>query len=267
MKKDSKYKIAVGILILIIIVLGFFLVSKPKKAAVRVPAVVKGRIAIIIDDLGYNLNNLRVLEQIRRPLTCSVLPNLEYSRRAAEELHARGYHVILHLPMEPQEKYGLEKNTILTSMDEETIRSILRQDLSSIVYAEGVSNHMGSRATEDPATMEAIFKELKKRRLYFLDSYVSSKSVCSQLAAKISLGFAKRDVFLDNKSEPAYIKQQIYKLKSRAGFYGYAIGIGHDRKATLEVLKEMIPELEKEGYRMVFVSDVIKQGAPKRLKR
>lgn len=258
MKRDLGYKIAIAGLALIIILQWAFIITRPKRAPPKIPVAVKGKIAIVIDDWGYNLNNLPTLDRIKYPLTCSVLPNLSYSRRVAEELHARGYQIILHLPMEPYEKYRLEKNTILTTMDEATMRNIIAQDLASIVYAKGVSNHMGSRATEDQRTMEIILKEFKKRRLYFLDSFVSSKSVGFELARKIGLGFAKRDVFLDNKEEAGYIRQQIYKLKVRAKLYGQAIGIGHDRKITLGVLKEVMPELEKEGYKFVFVSELIK---------
>lgn len=260
MKKDLGYKIAIGTLALIIILQWVFIITRPKKVTPKIPAAVSGTIAIVIDDWGYTLNNVHILEQVNYPLTCSVLPNLRYSQKVASELHARGYQIILHLPMEPHEKYRLENNTILTTMDEETIGNIIEQDLASIVYAKGVSNHMGSRATEDKRTMEIIFKTLKKKHLYFLDSFVSSKSVCSELARKLGLGFARRDVFLDNKEESGYIRQQVYKLKLKAKIYGQAIGIGHDRKITLEVLKEAIPALEKEGYRFVFVSDLIKQG-------
>jgi polysaccharide deacetylase 2 family uncharacterized protein YibQ len=44
----------------------------------------------------------------------------------------------------------------------------------------------------------------------------------------------------------------------RARIHGQAIGIGHNQKITLEVLKEAMPELEKEGYKFVYVSDLVK---------
>jgi polysaccharide deacetylase 2 family uncharacterized protein YibQ len=259
MRKETRLRITILILALVIIFQWAIIIAiRPKKIR-KLPVIpIKARIAIVIDDWGYNLNNLHMLDEIKYPLTASVLPHLSYSREVAEELHKRGIEVILHLPMEPHEKYRLEKNTIMTSFDENTILDILGQDLSSIAYAKGISNHMGSRATEDEKTIRIIFKELKKRHLYFLDSFVSSKTVCSDLAHKMNLGFAKRDVFLDNNSDPQYIRQQIHKLKLRAKSNGQAIGIGHDRKSTLEVLKEVMPELEKEGYRFVFVSELVR---------
>lgn len=258
MKKEQIYKIVIGVLSLVIILQWvFIIITRPKKAPLPgVPFELKARIAIVIDDWGYNLDNLYMLDQIKYPLTASILPNLSYSREVSEELRRRGIEIILHLPMEPYEKYRLEKNTIMTSFDEATIRNIIDQDLASIVYARGVSNHMGSLATVDLRTMEIIFKELKKRQLYFLDNLVSSKSICSDLARKMNLRSATRDVFLDNKEEPEYIRRQIYKLESRAKMKGWAIGVGHDRKITLEILKEVMSQLDKKGYRFVFISDL-----------
>lgn len=257
--KNSGYKIIIGCLLLVIILqLIFFVTTRPKKV-VKVPLpVIKGRIAIVLDDWGYNPNNLRIINQIKYPITASILPNLNYSREAAEEFHNRGFEVILHLPMEPHEKYRLEKNTIMTSADEPTITKIIDEALTNISYADGVSNHMGSSATQDLRTMGIVFKELKKKRIFFLDSFVTPKSVCFDLSRKMGIGFARRDIFLDNIEEPGYINQQIYKLKARAKAKGYAIGIGHDRKVTLQVLKEIMPQLEKEGYKFVFLSELVK---------
>lgn len=261
MRKNSGYRITIGILLAIIIFQWLLIlnlkVSKPKKVT-KITPLVKARIAIVIDDWGYNLNNLGILREIKYPLTISILPNLPYSQQVAEELHKRGFEIMLHLPLEPHEKYRLEKNTIMTSFDEATIKNILAGDLTSVMYARGVSNHMGSSATEDLKTMQAVFKELKRRNLYFLDSVVSAESVCSDLARKTKLGFAKRDIFLDNVEEAGYIRAQIYKLKSRAKTRGFAVAIGHDRSVTLNVLKEEMPLLEKEGYKLVFVSELIR---------
>ncbi|MDD2680251.1 MAG: divergent polysaccharide deacetylase family protein [Candidatus Omnitrophica bacterium] len=244
------------ILVLVMLALVIFIFARKPRPPLKPRLAVKGRIAIVLDDWGYNLNNLGIVEGIKYPLTAAVLPNIKYSAIVAEELHSRGFEVILHLPLEPEEKYGLEKNTIMASMDKTQILRILDRDLTSIAYARGVSNHMGSRVTRDLSTMEVIFKELKKRRLYFLDSYVTAKSVCPGLARRLKLTFFKRDIFLDNKEDKKYIKQQIYKLKVKARQQGFAIGIGHDRKATLEVLKEVMPRLAREGYKFVFLSEM-----------
>lgn len=268
MKAIKKYKIAVFALACLAILEAIFLIIllikypkekiKPKIPAKPPKIALKGKIAIVLDDWGYNLNNFHVLERIRYPLTMSVLPNLNYSQAAAEKLHDLGFEVILHFPLEPHEKLNLEKNTVTTSMSEAQIKEILNRDIDSVPYVVGISNHMGSKATEDKRIMKIIFSELKDRRLFFLDSLVSGKSICTKLAKEMNLKFAKRDIFLDNQENPEYIKKQINKLKIKAQKYGSAIGIGHDRPVTLSVLQEVMPQLEKEGFKFVFVSDILK---------
>jgi uncharacterized protein len=259
----NKYKIAVLILSILLAVEStalIFLLTR-HRAVKKMPKValpLKGKIAIVIDDWGYHLDNLRIARQIKYPFTASVLPRVGYSRVAAEELHGLGFEVILHLPMEPHEKYSLEKDTILVSSSEQDIINTIAQDLADLRYAVGVSNHMGSSVTEDPRVMSIVLRELKRRNLFFLDSLVSSHSICSDLAPGIKVKFIKRDIFLDNKEDADYIKVQMYKLKRKAQAYGYAVGIGHDRKVTLEVLREIMPEFEKEGYKFVFVSELVK---------
>lgn len=265
MKGNLGYKLAIGFLLFVILAQW---VSFARKQPKRVPVAVKkagrvvpsvkpkAKIAFVIDDWGYNLNNMGIVRQIKYPFTAAILPHLSYSKMVASVLHEQGKEVILHLPMEPQEKYRLEKNTIMVSMDARQIKTILEGDLADLEFAKGVSNHMGSRATADARVMEIVFKGLKKMKLYFLDSYVTSESVCKAIAKKIGVPFAKRSIFLDNKEDPAYITGQIYKLKIKAKLAGSAVGIGHDRKITLEVLRDMMPQLTREGYSLVFVSEL-----------
>lgn len=260
MKKHT-IVIIISILILSLIVFAetaiiLWMAHPKKKISSMPPPSLKGSIAIVLDDWGYNQNNLDLLKQIHYPLTLSILPNLGYSNKISREAHSSGFEVILHLPMEPQENLKLERNTILTSMNEKEIRAIVSQDLKSIAYAKGVSNHMGSKATKDTRIMAIVFSELQKNGLYFLDSYVSSGSVCFDLAHKMHLNFVRRDVFLDNNEDSGYIKGQMNKLKMKAKLYGRAVGIGHDRHITLQVLKEVLPVLEKEGYRIVRLSEL-----------
>jgi uncharacterized protein len=244
-----------------------FVPAPPPAPAVTVPAVVppvapvvsgsKGYIAIVLDDWGYNLNNMQELEQIQAPITLAVLPNLPYSEIVAARAHASGKEVILHLPMEPYERLHWERNTVLTTMDPAQIRAILSADLDDLKFAKGVSNHQGSKATGDDKVMTVLMKELRRRRLYFLDSYVTSKSVAAAKASLERVPSIPRDVFLDNQSDPQYIRGQVNKLKKKAALSGRAVGIGHDRVNTLLVLKEMVPEMIAEGYEILPVSALI----------
>ncbi|MEK6715344.1 MAG: divergent polysaccharide deacetylase family protein [Candidatus Omnitrophota bacterium] len=235
-------------------------VSLPKakitQKAKPMPYIVK--VAIVLDDWGYNRNNLEILRLIEYPLTLAVLPNLAYSQEIAQEAHGLNKEIILHLPMEPQasEKLRLEQDTIMTQMPKDKILAILAQDLENLSYAVGVSNHMGSKLTLDEKAIKIIFEKLKEKRLFFLDS-ITSKSICKKVAENLGVRFVGRSVFLDNNLNEDYIAQQMRLLVKKAKIKGSAVGIGHDRKITLETLKKLMPELEKEeGVQFVFVSEL-----------
>jgi polysaccharide deacetylase 2 family uncharacterized protein YibQ len=218
-----------------------------------------GKIAIVLDDWGYNTYNVEALKEIKEPLTLAILPRQAYSAEIARVSAQLKKEAILHLPLEPrQEKnYRLEPDTILTAMSKREILEILDEDLESVPGARGISNHMGSLATENERLMKIILTELKKRGLYFLDS-LTGKTVCKKLAASIGLPYARRHVFLDNKETIDYIKGQLEILAKIAMQEGSAIGIGHDRPKTLEVLVKSMPDLRKRGFKFVYVSELVK---------
>jgi uncharacterized protein len=229
--------------------------EKPKVLPTRT----LGRIILVLDDWGYNLKNKGFIMDNNFHVTLSILPGKPYSAMVAQFAFEKNKDVIVHMPMEPHDKnqYGLEENTLLVGMDKRKVNTLLAGALATVPHAKGLSNHMGSLATEDTPLMKIVMEYLKKNDLIFFDSLVSSMSVGRAVARKYGVRFASRDVFIDNLDDPAYIRQQLLKLAERAKQTGLAFGIGHDRLRTIAVLQEMIPRLEEEGYRFVNLSDAV----------
>ena len=257
MHSTLKRNISIIIVIVILLIAGLILYNSNKP---------KGLVALVIDDWGYNRRNIELLLQIDRPLTISILPNLPYSDYVAKAVRQRSeiYDIILHLPLESKTNIAAERDTIRSSMGDDEILSLLKDKIESIPGVIGVSNHQGSKATEDKRVMKLIFDELKERRLFFLDSITTPNSVCQRLSRDIGLKYAERDVFLDItdqtdlKNFDSYIKGQIQELASIAVTEGSAIGIGHNRRVTLEVLKDVIPQLEQQGIKIVPLKTLIR---------
>lgn len=216
-------------------------------------------IAIVLDDFGYNMSNLDALYGINAPLTISILPNLTYSGRIAEDAGAKKLEVILHLPLEPKsDKEHIESGTIMTNMPSGEVRRILANALAGVPGVKGVSNHMGSKATEDRDLMKVIFDGLKKKHLYFMDNLTASGSVCGEVAARSKIRIVTRSVFLDNESDENYIENQMRQTAEIAAKTGFAVGVGHDRPATVRVLARIIPELKNDGFQFVYLSEIVK---------
>lgn len=233
-------------------------VAKKRKFAAVQKNYDNPKVAIVMDDFGYNMNNLERLFAIKKAVTFSVLPNLPYSKKIARLASSKGHKVILHLPLESNDEYApAEIGTIKTDMSEKEILALLDKDIAGVPGLSGVSNHQGSRATEDKRTMSIILSALKKRGLYFFDSLVTDKSVCQEAAAQARVPYAKRDIFLDNENNPEYIEKQMLSLRKAAFKYGSVIAVCHDRKNTITVLNKMMPEFAEEGIRFVYLSEMV----------
>ncbi len=238
-------------------------VKRVPPVAVLTPVMptVVGKIALVLDDWGYNLRHRDFITDNDFHVTLAVLPFRDHSTHIAQLAYHKDKDVIIHMPMEPHNKdqYGLEENTLLTSMDKKTVLGLLDNAFANVPYAKGISNHMGSMATEDTRLMKVVMGYLGEHGLLFLDSFVTPKSVCKSLARSFRVGFALREIFIDNESDEEYIRAQMLKLAAKAKRNGLAVGIGHDRPHTIAVLKRMIPELERQGYRFVNLSEIVEK--------
>jgi len=247
--------------ILVLLTAGIFILRGPEKEITeeKKPAVKKAKVAIVIDDLGYNAANINSIFDINKPVTLSVLPNLPYSRTIAAGAAEKGYEIILHLPLESfQDEAPAEEATISSGMEDKEVINSLTRAIDSVNMLKGVSNHMGSKATQDERLMRVIFGELKKRNLYFFDSLVTDKSVCRQIAKEAGIKFAQRDVYLDNLDDKSYIKNQYELLIEKARKTGFSLGIGHDKELTVQMLAAEMPKSEEEGIEFVFLSELVK---------
>jgi hypothetical protein len=230
--------------------------KEAKKEETRQPP---PRLALIIDDGGYNTAKFKGMLGMGKAMTFAILPNTPHAREAALLAHRDGSEVMLHLPMEPKEEelYSLEKGTVLTGMSHREIQKILLNDLKQIPYVRGVNNHMGSKATEDSKVMQALMEGLKNEKLYYIDSHTSSHSLGPEMARRAGVACAQNCRFIDRDKDIDAIRGAVRLAMRKAKKEGKAVAIGHPDPLTAQAIKEMIPEIEREGIRLVFASEVV----------
>ena len=227
------------------------------------PKAVKGQpmIAVVIDDLGPNLKNARRTITLPAPLTLAFLPYANHLEELTGTAKAAGHELIVHMPMEPEEKsQNPGENALLTGLAPEELERRLRWSLERFSGYVGLNNHMGSKFTKSEAGMRLVMSELAKRGLLFLDSRTIAESRAAEAAEAFMVPFAQRDIFIDNDHENrTSIRAQLVKLEALARRQGYAVAIGHPHDGTLEVLAEWLPMARKKGFALVPISEVVKQ--------
>ncbi len=217
------------------------------------------RAAIVIDDLGQDLVAARRLLALPYPLTCSILPHLQYSTATAEEAQRAGCEVMLHLPMQPLPNAGARpgEGEVRVGMTGPEVERVLEGDLASVPYARGANNHMGSRATADPVLMAAVMNVLAKRRLYFIDSRTTRASVALQMARRRGVPAFYRSVFLDDVPNVEYTLRQLREFLRVIEKQDAAVAIGHPYPTTIAAMVRFLPELERHDIQLVPASQLL----------
>jgi polysaccharide deacetylase 2 family uncharacterized protein YibQ len=227
--------------------------SSPALAPMTVP-----RVAVIVDNLGGRRDVFDPLRDIRRPLTIAVLPGLPLSEWTAREAAAAGMEVILDLPMEPYRFPEVDPGpgALLMAKSPPDLQAQVGAHLASVPGAVGVTNHMGSRMTEDRTRMRTVLEVLAGRRLFLVDGLTSNLSVAYDEAKVLGLRAGRRQIVVDHAAGEAGDRERWDEVVWWSEHRGEVIVIAHGHPLTARLLREYVPRWEARGIRLVPVSQL-----------
>lgn len=78
-----------------------------------------------------------------------------------------------------------------------------------------------------------------------------------KVAREYQIRSETRDVFLDHDLDKDMIRKQLDEVVKIARRNGSAIAIGHPFAETLSVLEQWLPQMQAQGIKFVFVSELI----------
>ena len=215
-------------------------------------------VAIIIDDMGYRLEQDRKALSLDAPVAFSILPNTPGAPQILDAAKNKGYEVMLHLPMESDRpRQQQSPGTLTRSMSWINFVRTVQANLAAVPGLVAVNNHEGSRLTTDRQKMRWLMEELARHRIAFIDSRTTHHTVALETAHKLGLPAVRRDVFLDYA--PGKIASQFDELISKAKKQGYALGIAHPHEETIRFLHKNIARLAQQGVELIPVSRYIMQ--------
>lgn len=191
-------------------------------------------------------------------MTCAILPGTPHGKFLAEKAHQAGKEVMLHLPLQAADmSKQLGPGGIELDTGQRALVDSLAASLASVPHVQGVNNHMGSLLTMHPGHMGWLMQELRKRGLYFVDSYTTPRSIALTMAREFGVPAVRRHVFLDRNPAIAAIELEFERLKAHAQRHGLAVAIGHPTDATLSVLERHLPGLQQQGYRLLSAGEIV----------
>jgi len=213
------------------------------------------QVAIVIDDMGYRYTDEHALS-LPGNVTYAILPHTTYGKKLAVKAHKQADDVLIHIPMEANNRKRLGPGALTSAMNEQAIHKSLAASFAEIPFAIGINNHMGSYLTQLYRPMTWTINFLKARRLFFLDSVTSAESKALKAARDIGVPVRARHIFLDNNLTDEYIEQQFKQLIHFAQKKQTAIAIAHPHPETIKMLTKLIPTLKQHNIELVSLSSL-----------
>ena len=221
----------------------------------------KGIICLVIDDFGYAYNETIIdFLDLSPDYTVAIIPGHPYSSQISQVADDKGFETIVHMPLEPYELDDDSEKAFMLSeaLNAEEVEERINFAFLEIPTASGMNNHQGSKATENLQLMKYIARSLKKRDKFFLDSFTNPESRGFITMRRFGVKTELRQVFLDHIETAEHIHSQIDSLVQLSHQMDVAIGIGHVKPITYQILKYRIPELINAGYRFVQLKDIVR---------
>jgi len=235
------------------------------------------KLAVVIDDFGLTYKKDVPDEDwyaLKFPMTYAVMPVSPRTTQAAKRVKESGHELIIHFPFDKYLSLKLPADRV-DPEDLAKVKALLAKTFAQIPDPKGLNNHQSLRGTANRPMMAAFMPLLKGRVDFFLDSRVGPHTVAYQEARKAGLPAAVNDIFLDGTHEaharrksPAELAAAIAKDKAVCQHYlrvvaaqarkrGEGVAIGHHYyHGTYECLVEELPKLQKEGFQLVYASQL-----------
>jgi len=204
-----------------------------------------GRLALVLDDVGYDIDALQRLLRLAVPLAVSVLPDAPQATKAATLAKQAHHIVMLHLPMQPEDpSLQMDDYFLHTGMSKAEMQGVFLHDLAQVPYAEGVNNHMGSKLTKMRQPMQQVMQMIRDKGLFFVDSRTSAESVAAQVAEEMGIPWTSRQIFIDHEMKIASMKKAWNRARScvRKGYE--CVVIAHPRPMTVAFLENYLTKTD-----------------------
>jgi polysaccharide deacetylase 2 family uncharacterized protein YibQ len=216
----------------------------------------KHKVAFILDFTDQKGVSIETLKRLNIPLTLAIDPFDPGVKNIISKAKAAEFEILLDIPMEAlNEKTSPGREALYTSMAPQEIENKIKKSLKAVTGYIGVKNHMGSKFTADSKAMKVLMEVLKREDLLFVDSLTTSKSLGKEIASKLGVPFATRNLFIEYKGDIKEIETQLKRLEKMAKSEQKTVVMGPAAPEIMASLKDWIAKNSDLSF--VLIRDCI----------
>lgn len=220
------------------------------------------RISVVLYGLGTSGAATRAaIQGLPGAITLAFSPYADGLGNWIADARAAGHEILLMVPMEPRNypDYDPGPRALLTSLTGRENTQRLEWILGRGVGYVGITDFMGSRFTNSTQHMRALFRDLNKRGLMFLESRASSRAISGEIAAASKVPFASSALYIDSQASRTAIDGQLAEAERLANRLGAVVVMGFLYPVTLERVAKWAATVEKRGIALAPVSAIAKR--------
>lgn len=193
------------------------------------------------------------LNKLTYPYSLFVTPSdKEALKPGLEALSA--HETVLWIPMESKLKLSKEiQNVIYIHLTESDIQDIMAKAFAEFPEASGVASRFGDRAVEQKALLRAVFSQIQRRNLWFMDLSDNRYSKSDEACQEIGLECLTPAVFNPDRMKHAEYVANALKRARRAGSGIVLLPLS---TATFDALENIEAVADSQGTKIVNLSRI-----------
>ncbi len=217
----------------------------------------KPLLAIIMDDVSFQ-SEVNKIKKLPFKVTPSIFPPTKRHPNTPSLAKEFSFYMV-HLPLQAYNYPHQEPHTLMVSTPLSQMQKRIKKIKQWFPKDKFVNNHTGSEFTTNYDAMMRLFEALRENKMVFIDSRTSAKTVAFEVARSFNEKLLSRNVFLDNKANISYIRDQLRKAVKIAKKNGYAIAICHPHTQTFKALSQSSDILK--SVKVVYVKDIYENSS------
>ncbi|MEM9331034.1 MAG: divergent polysaccharide deacetylase family protein [Pseudomonadota bacterium] len=222
------------------------------------------RVVIVIGGLGISQTTTQqAIRELPGSVTLAFAPYGNSLVRWMQEARKGGHELLLQVPMEPLDypQNNPGPHTLKAAADLEENLANLHWSMSRFTNYVGVTNYLGNKILQQPASLSPIFAELSERGMLFFEDGTVKNSMGQGVALKELLPYAKADILIDNVRSRAAIFEKLNKLSEQAKRTGLAIGVGNAFPDTIALVSQYVRQARQNGIEITPLASIVKDPA------